>query len=509
MQSIFLTTFYAENLSGASYAVDKRLELFERHSFSAIAITTTFYVTNRFYFINHFPEKKDNFCDLTDILTGNIYVAEQDAYQKYLLSKERQYEFNVEMSSASSKNGSYLSWKCYPDGRLLNISYYNQANNLLRTDHYDWRGYLSTRSYYGYDGTNKNSYVAKREHLNSNGDIRIVYYFNSLNKIRRVDWIHEGRQIDTFYNENDLLNAALIYYTRANKEQYLVIADLFISDTLAKLQILNKKDNIKLFIQLHNIQLKETKKTDDIRIGYSYPILNQNNYTGIIALTRRQKQDIDDLKLYIKNNIYYIPENWFSLQDVNKHDEIDWENKESGLIIISARLDRVKQIDHAIIAVKFAHQRNSKIHLEIWGGGVERESLQKLINLNNAQSYIQLKGITNNQQMKQRIAQAQLHLLTSKHEGLPMVLFEAQMGQTPSICYDIDYGPDDMIINRINGDLIAPNDKKYLAMRIEELFSEPEQGTLRYYALNSKKNMEKYSEDKIWQLWEKLMERNF
>jgi len=90
-----------------------------------------------------------------------------------------------------------------------------------------------------------------------------------------------------------------------------------------------------------------------------------------------------------------------------------------------------------------------------------------------------------------------------------MVLFEAQLGQTPSICYDIDYGPDDMITNRVNGDLIAPNDKKYLAMRIEELFNEPNYGILRHYGLNSKYTMKRYSEETVWQLWRDVMEKVF
>lgn len=509
MQAIFLNTFYASNLSGASYAVDKRLDLFHRHNVDAMTVTTTFYNTNRYYFVSHFPEKMDSFCDLTDILADNIDVPEQNAWQAYLLSKEGQYQLNYETKKATADNGSYFIWNCYPDDRLLSLSYYNRVGDLLRTDSYDWRGYLSTRSYYAYDQTKNTLYVSKREHLNHNGAVRIVYYYEASHQLRRADWVHSNQQVEMFYNENDLLVAGLLYYTSDNAEQYMIIADLFITDTLAKLKVLNQKENIKLFIQLHNIQLKETKDTDDIRIGYSYPVLNSNQYAGIITLTHRQQQDIIDLNFNSSENVYCIPENWFSSEDIAKHDQMKWQDKEDGLIVVSARLDAVKQIDHAITAVAFAHQRVPKIHLEIWGGGSDRDKLQSLIDLKNAQSFIQLKGVANNQRMKERMAQAQLHLLTSKNEGLPMVLFEAQLGQTPSICYDIDYGPDDMITNRVNGDLIAPNDKKYLAMRIEELFNEPNYGILRHYGLNSKYTMKRYSEETVWQLWRDVMEKVF
>lgn len=127
----------------------------------------------------------------------------------------------------------------------------------------------------------------------------------------------------------------------------------------------------------------------------------------------------------------------------------------------------------------------------------------------HAEKYIYLRGTISNSNMKKRLAAAQLHLLTSKNEGLPMVLFEAQMGKTPSICYDIDYGPDAIIINRINGDLLAPDDTKYLSMRLEELFNDQTQGTLRQYAFNTRKTLEKYSKQRIWFMWEKLIERSF
>jgi len=77
MQAIFLNTFYSENLSGASYAVNKRLELFSRHQVDAKIMTTTFYLTNRYYFEKHFPEQKDSFLDFTNVLTDTINVNEE------------------------------------------------------------------------------------------------------------------------------------------------------------------------------------------------------------------------------------------------------------------------------------------------------------------------------------------------------------------------------------------------------------------------------------------------
>ena len=410
-------------------------------------------------------------------------------------------------NKAIGKQSNYATWTTYPDGRILEVSYYNQDKKILRTDGYDHRGFLCLTSYYEVNENNQLC-LTRREHLNQDGIVMLTYYFTLEKAIRKIIWHAESENIYAFNNENDLLLSALKQYIKNQSENYIVIADLFVTDTLAKLSQLSEQKNVALFVQLHNIQYKETSGGAPLRIGYSYPVLNTERYKGLIVLTDRQKKDIDNIAKGT-NNVYTIPENWFSKKDVNSRYAVNWDHKEDGLVIISARLDKVKQIDQAIIAVTFAHKRVPKIHLEIWGSGPERETLEKLIQQQNAEDYIFLKGTLDNVSMKKRMSDAQLHLLTSKNEGLPMVLFEAQMGQTPSICYDIDYGPDAIINNRINGDLIAPNDTKYLAMRLEELFKDPEQGTLRQYAFNTRTTLDKYSESSIWSLWEKLMEQAF
>ncbi|GMA70332.1 glycosyltransferase [Leuconostoc litchii] len=505
MEAIFLNTYYAKALSGASYAVNKRMELFQQHNINTTVITTNYFITNRYYLAHHFPNQIINFLDLTDILADNIFVNEQNALKKFIMQKEKQYTIDFENRRGISPNQSYFVWRLYPDGRLLSVTYYNKNHNPIRTDSYDWRGYLSTFSYFSYDSVKNKLYVARREHFSSNGIKKIIYHFQSSNNIRRIDWIRDNNEVQVFNNVNDLMLEGLIYYTSNNKH-YLIISDLFNTNTIAKISRLNQRPNTKLLIQLHNIQVNSTLDHQPVRIGYSYPILNQERYSGIIALTARQKQDIDLFRRKEKSNVYTIPENWFSKQDIEQYHKINWEDKEDGLVIVSARLDQTKQVDHAIKAIIFARQSIPSIHLEIWGQGAEKTKLQALIDKENAQEFVKLKGFTDNEKMKKRMSDAKLHLLTSVHEGLPMVLFEAQIGKTPSICYDIDYGPDDIIENRVNGELITANDVKYLSIRIVELFKNKED-TLQKYSVNSQHAIKKYSDRNVWHLWEKLLEK--
>ncbi|MGR8822840.1 glycosyltransferase [Leuconostoc citreum] len=507
MQAIFLNTFYAANLSGASYAVNKRLELFLNHHVHTNIMTTVFNLTNRFYFEKHFPDQKDYFFDFINILTDTINIVEKAIIPNQAFFNSLNLSMHKDESKAVGNGSTYATWTTYPDGRLLEVSYYSQNNTLLRKDGYDYRGFLCLKSYYKINQRNELC-LTRQEHLNEKGDVLLVYYFFLNQSIRKILWFQKDCSIMSYDNENDLLLDGLAAYTKDQSEDYMVIADLFESAKIAKLSQLYSRPNVKIFIQLHNIQYKETPDKTPLRIGYSYAILNNDKYGGLITLTSRQKQDIN----YIakdKKSVYSVPENWYSKSDLNAYYGINWENKEDGLVIISARLESVKQIDHAIKAIVTAHNRVPKIHLEIWGSGSQQNQLSELIKSYQAEDYIFLKGTLNNTNMKKRLSEAQLHLLTSKNEGLPMVLFEAQLGQTPSICYDIDYGPDAIITNRINGDLIAPNDIKYLAMRIEELFKDEKQGTLRQYSFNTHSTIDKYSESNVWSLWENLIERTF
>lgn len=507
MHAVFVNTFYAHNLSGASFAVDRRLQLFLNHNIATTVISADYYLTNRYYFHYHFPDLTKHFLDLHDILTDNLDRAGTDAWSAFYKQNKLNYKFDMQQKIATSENGTYFRWHNYDDGRLMLVHHYSKSDELLRSDEYDWRGYLAVKVYYASKPNDGLNYVVRREHLNADQQTVLTYHFTSDNQIRRIDWQDREDQIHYFNHKNDLLLAALKYYTTLINDSILMVLDLFHSDTMAKLQPLNDLKNVRLVVQLHNIQVKDTPDGMPIRIGYSYPLLNSNKYSGMVVLTERQRQDV--LAFSDKNKVFTIAENWYDKDDIITHNAIKWSDKEIGLVVISARFDKTKQIDHAIKAVVTAHERIKAIHLEIWGGGSDtiRTELQQLIDKNNANQYIELKGITNNQHMKKRFAEAQLHILVSKNEGLPMVFFEAQLGKTPSISYDIDYGPDEIINNRVNGDLIAANDVTYLASRMTELFENP--GTLSHYAENSKQTLIKFSENTIWHKWEKLMKRVF
>lgn len=94
-------------------------------------------------------------------------------------------------------------------------------------------------------------------------------------------------------------------------------------------------------------------------------------------------------------------------------------------------------------------------------------------------------------------------VLCSDFEGLPLVILESMINNTPVICYDINYGPRDVIIDKVNGFLIPPNDIIILSMTIQKIFENPK--TVIEMGKQAKQHiLDNFSEQIVYNKWESL-----
>ena len=106
--------------------------------------------------------------------------------------------------------------------------------------------------------------------------------------------------------------------------------------------------------------------------------------------------------------------------------------------------------------------------------------------------------------VKELMAKSDIYILTSRNEGLPMVLIEAMSQGMACIAYDCVSGPAEIINHGENGILVTDQNKEEMILRLEELIdNEKLRKTLM---TNATKSLDKFSLDNVGKKWQKLFE---
>jgi glycosyltransferase involved in cell wall biosynthesis len=102
--------------------------------------------------------------------------------------------------------------------------------------------------------------------------------------------------------------------------------------------------------------------------------------------------------------------------------------------------------------------------LDLWGEGPERASLEADIARLEMQGRIRLRGYTSDPYVAMR--DADLFVLSSRHEGLPAVLIEAVACQCQIVATDCPHGPREILEDGRVGSLVPSEDPAALAAAI-------------------------------------------
>ena len=97
-----------------------------------------------------------------------------------------------------------------------------------------------------------------------------------------------------------------------------------------------------------------------------------------------------------------------------------------------------------------------------------------------------------------------IYVMTSRYEGLPMVLLEAKVKKLPLVSFDIDSGPSDIIEDGVSGYLVPPFDTDAMAERICELIEHPE--LRQKFSDHAWDNIDKFRKEAVVQKWVELID---
>lgn len=216
-----------------------------------------------------------------------------------------------------------------------------------------------------------------------------------------------------------------------------------------------------------------------------------------VVLTKRDLANFKN-NFNIKCNIEYIYNTVERIEDI-------CYNIDSKIIVSAGHIRDIKNFIIIPDIGKIVFKKHPDWVWKIYGEctGSYFESVRKKVNEYGLENNIIFMGRTN--EMGKVYREASMHVMTSKMEGLPMVLLEAKAYGLPLISFDIETGPDEIIDNNLNGFLIEPYNIDEMAKKICELI---ENRDLRQkFSYNAHIGIEKFEVNSIINKWIKIIER--
>lgn len=212
-------------------------------------------------------------------------------------------------------------------------------------------------------------------------------------------------------------------------------------------------------------------------------------YDEFIILTEEDREQWNKPKIkVIPNSLTFYP------SEVSK-----CENKK---IISVGRLEYEKGYDILIEVWKEVFEKHKDWILEIYGEGSLRKELEEKIEKLGLENSLLLKGTVSN--IQEKYLESSIYVMTSRYEGLPMVLIEAMACGLPLVSFDCPCGPKDVITDKEDGYICKFGNIEEMAKKICDLIENEEKR--KKFGKKARENSLRYEESKIMNQWKNLFE---
>jgi glycosyltransferase involved in cell wall biosynthesis len=170
------------------------------------------------------------------------------------------------------------------------------------------------------------------------------------------------------------------------------------------------------------------------------------------------------------------------------------------IIIAAGRLEHEKGFDLLLDAFQTVAATYPDWRLRIYGAGREKRDLAAQIERLGLSGRVRLRGTSRN--LDRRFAAASIFVLSSRQEGLPMVLLEAMGAGLPVVAFDCATGPAELITPGRNGLLVPAEDVAALAAGMCELIED--RPRRRAMGAAARRDSRRYSIVAVRRRWQEL-----
>lgn len=272
--------------------------------------------------------------------------------------------------------------------------------------------------------------------------------------------------------------------------------DICVSMFCREMDFLTKiKDGSRKILEFHfskNIKLIEAPNkiiyfAQKLRlIGWRKAI---RKYDAFVVLTQEDKEAWGNM-----DNIRVIP-NFLT----------EYPEKEAALtakrVISVGRLSYQKGFDYLVQIWNLVHQKRPEWQLCVFGNGEEgeRKKLEEMIRGYGLEKSIALNPATSH--IGEEYLKSSIYAMTSRFEGLPMVLLEVMSYGLPIVSFSCPCGPKDVVVDSF-GSLVPLGDIEGFAQKLIEWMDDEDRRHLAGIA--ARESVKKYMQLQVMKVWDGL-----
>lgn len=296
----------------------------------------------------------------------------------------------------------------------------------------------------------------------------------------------EGRPSRVISGYHEILHACLDNYLQGRRA-FICTEGRDVDPWMLSYQ----RPNVKRLFLLHNTHIRAPyDNIKRIRPTYRGLFEHRKQVDATVFLTVTQRAEAEAV-FGRQPNYYVVPH---AAPDVHPDPAVE---RDPNLVIMMARLDPQKQIDHALNAWRIVQRKLPDARLVIYGRGPLLKPLQQQISQLALGDSVTLAGFTSKPHDAYR--RASLCMMTSKFEGAPLTLLESFALGCPVVSYDLRYGPSDIIDDGVNGFLVPYGNHKAMASTVVRCLSEP--GLLARLAAGTQQSSPSFTPDAFVRRW--------
>ena len=164
-------------------------------------------------------------------------------------------------------------------------------------------------------------------------------------------------------------------------------------------------------------------------------------------------------------------------------------------------------MDDLVRAVAIVHQAVPEVTLDLYGYAdgsnnfEARRLVEEVIKENQLEDVVKLKGYTTDIDAVEN--NAMMFGLTSRMEGFNLAVMEGIAHGLISFSYDVNYGPNEIVEDGVNGNVVPYGDYEAMAQAMIKVLKDPE--LAQKYSTGAYDSSERYSDKNVWRAWRKLL----